>query len=311
VQASWYRKEKAAAWAVIEGAKHSIDFLAPAPSESGYGNSAARLLKNYVHDAAPSLSTRVVLLTDPHTIAPGSRLAELYERSDLRFLEYSTRAGFAVVDRATAIIVNSDEEDTGGFLAIDTNPDQTESFQSFFDSAWEASAQGGSRILFEQILVAGSPKDERSIITFSEETWTRLVTDLNRNPAELHALSPRRFEELIAHLLMQQGCSVQLTAQTRDGGKDVLVATHSRFGDLLYLVECKHHRPCNPVGVSIVRQLYGVVEQERATAGLLITTSSFTEDARKFREPIKHRITLHDFNAVAEWVNMLPSREAK
>jgi restriction system protein len=52
------------------------------------------------------------------------------------------------------------------------------------------------------------------------------------------------------------------------------------------------------VGVEIVRQLYGVVEAEKATAGVIVTTSSFTRGAKSFALQHSHRMTLHDYGGI-------------
>src|SRR5581483_10785402 len=44
---------------------------------------------------------------------------------------------------------------------------------------------------------------------------------LSQHPERLFHLSPRRFEELDADILREFGFDVHLTAQTRDGGKDM------------------------------------------------------------------------------------------
>jgi restriction system protein len=49
------------------------------------------------------------------------------------------------------------------------------------------------------------------------------------------------------------------------------------------------------VGVGIVRGLYGVIEANRATAGIVATTSYFAADARSFQEQIGLRLGLQDY----------------
>jgi len=51
-------------------------------------------------------------------------------------------------------------------------------------------------------------------------------------------------------------------------------------GKLFYLVECKRHHLGRPVGVPVVRQFYGVVTRERASAELVVATSRFSRDPK-------------------------------
>jgi hypothetical protein len=57
-------------------------------------------------------------------------------------------------------------------------------------------------------------------------------------------------------------------------------------------VDAKRNRRDRPVGVGVVRQLYGVVEAMKTSAGLLATTSFFSPDAKQFQEKIPFRLTL-------------------
>jgi restriction system protein len=136
-------------------------------------------------------------------------------------------------------------------------------------------------------------------------TSVRLLTDLARKPELLHRLSPREFEEVVAEILTKQGFDVTLTRFVRDGGKDIYAARRNELGTFLYLVECKKYSPDHLVSVDLVRTLYGVVEFERATAGILVTTSSFTKDAREFARTIECRMALKDFLDVKTWLHGL------
>lgn len=92
-----------------------------------------------------------------------------------------------------------------------------------------------------------------------------LIADINeealrylaKHPALLYQISSRKFEEVIATLLRDFGFEVDLTQATRDGGVDIYAYLRTKIGSFLTLVECKHYRPENFVGVGVVRELYG------------------------------------------------------
>lgn len=117
----------------------------------------------------------------------------------------------------------------------------------------------------------------------------------------MRELGPRQFEELVAELFQDMGYEVRLTPRTRDGGRDVIAFFKDAAGTLLTLIECKRFAPHRPVGVGIVRELYGVVEAERASRGVVATTSFFTKDAEAFQERIKYRLSLADYQSLADW----------
>lgn len=130
-----------------------------------------------------------------------------------------------------------------------------------------------------------------------------LVDQIYHDPEAIYKLSPSMFEELVAELLEREGYSVEVTKKTRDGGKDILVAHHSIIGNFLFYVECKRYAPNNHVGIQLVKNLYATVSADRATAGLLVTTSYFTKPAHSFVEHLQHQINLTDYLELKEWIN--------
>lgn len=119
----------------------------------------------------------------------------------------------------------------------------------------------------------------------------------------MHKLDPRRFEELVARLLEDQGCEVTLTKRTRDGGYDIFGRLKGAIASPVFLAECKRYAPGNKVGVDVVRGLYAVTEIQRANIGLVITSSSFTKDAIKEKIQIGSRIELKEFNDLCSWLS--------
>lgn len=158
----------------------------------------------------------------------------------------------------------------------------------------------------ELIYDSSTPDDDRAaaagIVRGLERMWGEIIADIAREPEKMHWLSPNEFERLIAELLSRRGLRVRLTPKTRDGGCDILAFLETPVGEHLYLVECKRYAPIRPVGVSFVRNLYGVVEESRATAGLLVASSRFTRGAISFRERVHPRISLKDYDDLVRWI---------
>ena len=125
---------------------------------------------------------------------------------------------------------------------------------------------------------------------------------LAQDPRRAHNLDSREFERVVAELLSRQGYAVELTPATRDGGFDIRAAHDTALGSFLYLVECKKYAEGRPVGVQVVRSLAGVVHAAGATAGILVTTSSFTGPAQEFRRTIEHQMSLREFEQLAGWL---------
>lgn len=123
---------------------------------------------------------------------------------------------------------------------------------------------------------------------------------LRDRPELLRDLTPRAFEEFMAAFYESKGWKAQLTPSSRDGGKDVIISKTDEGGRRMCYVECKRYEPQNPVSVGVIRQLYGVVEADKATAGIVATTSFFTKPAMAEARAIGHRMTLLDFDSLAD-----------
>lgn len=134
------------------------------------------------------------------------------------------------------------------------------------------------------------------------EVNDELLNLLNSNPDYLYQLSYRKFEEVIAEILIRKGYYVELTPATRDGGKDIYVARKDDLGSFLYLVECKKYAPNHHVGLNIIQRLYGVVTDEKATAGIIVTTSYFTKSAKDFQQRHSFQMSLQDFHSIKKWL---------
>jgi hypothetical protein len=129
-----------------------------------------------------------------------------------------------------------------------------------------------------------------------------IVERLRACPESIYDLSPREFEELLAELLVGMGWEVELTRQTRDGGKDLLAYYPTEMGRILCLVEAKKYRRDRKIGVGLVRNLYGTLCDHQASSAVLVTTSSFSPDAREFQQKHEHRLSLRDYADLVQWI---------
>jgi HJR/Mrr/RecB family endonuclease len=107
---------------------------------------------------------------------------------------------------------------------------------------------------------------------------------------------------LIAELLRDMGHEVVLTQATRDGGKDILASMKTECGEFLCLVDAKKYRADRKIGVSMVRTLYGTLCDYQASSAMLVTTSSYSNDAREMQEKHRYQLSLRDHTDVAAWV---------
>ncbi len=94
----------------------------------------------------------------------------------------------------------------------------------------------------------------------------------------LNDMSWQQFEALVGEAFRRKGYGVSETGGGgADGGIDLAL---SREGET-FLVQCKQWK-ATKVGVSTVRELYGVMAAKGATGGFVVTSGVFTDEARAF-----------------------------
>ena len=106
-----------------------------------------------------------------------------------------------------------------------------------------------------------------------------VISTLDQRP-NLMDLSPSEFESLITNLFQKMGLETRLTQASRDGGVDC-VAYDPRpiFGGKV-VIQAKRYK--DTVGVSAVRDLFGTVQNEGASKGILVATSGYGPAAYEF-----------------------------
>lgn len=142
-------------------------------------------------------------------------------------------------------------------------------------------------------------KDKTTPKIIVSEINDQLLYTLSKNPNLLYSLTPYNFECVVARIFEKNGYSVKITPRTHDEGKDIFVAKNDLFSFLFY-IECKKYSPNHHVGIDIIQRLYGVVSAEKATGGIVATTSYFTQPAKDYIEKhqLNHQLTLHDYNDI-------------
>lgn len=138
------------------------------------------------------------------------------------------------------------------------------------------------------------------------EVNDELLYELSRNPNLLYNLSPYDFERVIARMFEKKGFTVKITPQTRDGGKDIFIAKNDLCSFLFY-VECKKYSPDQHVRIDVIQRLYGVISAEKATGGIIATTSYFTKPAKDYiqEHQLEHQLTLQDYNTISNILKSL------
>ncbi len=90
------------------------------------------------------------------------------------------------------------------------------------------------------------------------------------------------FENRCLEVIRSMGFHAELTKASGDGGIDIIAIQSKPLVQGKYVIQCKDW--ANPVGEPVLRDLLGVVSAEDAVKGVLITSGTFTEAAKRFAE---------------------------
>lgn len=106
----------------------------------------------------------------------------------------------------------------------------------------------------------------------------RQLLDRQRGIETIRSLSWQAFERVLAEHYRREGFAVRANdGAGADGGVDLtLVADGNKT-----LVQCKHWR-ARKVGVSVVREMFGLMVAEQAQRVIVACTGDFTVEARRF-----------------------------
>jgi len=120
----------------------------------------------------------------------------------------------------------------------------------------------------------------------------------------LLTLTPDQFEKLIKDLFEAYGYQADLSGGNADHGVDVIVSGDE---DDKWVVQCKRYS--GSVGEPIVRDLYGTMLHEEAQRAYLITTGTFTAQAKEWA--LGKPIVLYDGESLIKLIRRTQKRILK
>jgi restriction system protein len=97
---------------------------------------------------------------------------------------------------------------------------------------------------------------------------------------DLLDMTPTEFEHLVRQLFEAMGMRSWVTQASKDDGVDAVAVNEDPVFGGLCIIQAKRYR--GAVGVEPVRALAGVMEDKRATKGMMVTTSWVTKDGHAF-----------------------------
>jgi restriction system protein len=140
---------------------------------------------------------------------------------------------------------------------------------------------------------------------FKQRRTGALFVTARENPKPaITSMSWRDFERLVGEVFRRQGFTVSgFGGQGPDGGVDLGLTKNGRR----FLVQCKHWRK-RQVGVTVVRELFGVVSAQGAHGGFVVTGGKFSREAQAFADSCG--IKLIDGRKLDKLIGDIPSRNS-
>jgi hypothetical protein len=145
---------------------------------------------------------------------------------------------------------------------------------------------------------------ERYELDDPQVTLAELGSYLKQSFADIHNISWRRFEELVADIFKKHGYRTRLTQATRDEGVDIILLDDESAKKAI--VQAKRYRDDRKIGVAIVRELIGTQILHQVSKAYLVTSSSFSH----MSEGVSQSPVLHNWGLDIElWDAMRLMRE--
>ena len=255
-----------------------------------------RVVKDVVAQLADefklTLEERAQLLPSGGTLTFASRVgwAKTYLKK-AGLVQQPKRGLVQITDQGKAALAQQPVRIDVGFL---------EQFSSFLDFR-NSSREKPISTRLNDVLPLPSDLTPDEVI---EAAYQRSISALADEVLErVKACSPIYFERLVVQLLIQMGYggsreeAGKAVGRSGDGGIDGVI-NEDRLGlDAIYL---QAKRWSNVVGRPDIQQFVGALAGQRATKGVFISTSRFTQEAKDYAANSQYKVVLIDGERLAE-----------
>lgn len=131
-----------------------------------------------------------------------------------------------------------------------------------------------------------------------------LAADILQKAREM---SPAKFEQLVLDLLLAMGYGgsnkdlAQVTPISHDNGIDGIIPEDALGLDRIY-IQAKRYKEGSPVHKPEIQQFIGALSEQKASKGVFVTTSNFTQGARESVNKATSKIVLIDGISLAQYM---------
>lgn len=167
-----------------------------------------------------------------------------------------------------------------------------------------------------------NPKPNESSSTVKPQNITEDLTPTEQLEQAFHSInddlaadllqkaldqSPQFFEHLVVDLLVKMGYggsfanSAHVTQYVHDDGIDGIIYEDKLGLDKIY-IQAKKYKLDNVVGKPQIQQFSGALDEQKATKGVFITTSSYSKEAKQYVEKLNKKIVLINGQELARYM---------
>lgn len=164
-----------------------------------------------------------------------------------------------------------------------------------------ASTQSSSSASFEE-KVDLTPTEQL------EQAYHSIVDDLAADLLQkILEQTPHFFEHLVVDLIVKMGYggsfanSAQVTPYVHDDGIDGIIYEDKLGLDKIY-IQAKRYKQDNTIGKPQIQQFSGALDEQKASKGVFITTSSYSKEAKHYVEKLNKKIVLIDGQELARYM---------
>lgn len=141
-----------------------------------------------------------------------------------------------------------------------------------------------------------------------EAAMKKIVDDLAADILQkARELSPGKFEQLVLDLLLAMGYGgsnkdmAKVTPLSHDNGVDGIIPEDALGLDKIY-IQAKRYKDGVPVHKPEIQQFIGALNEQKASKGVFVTTSTFTQGAKESVSKATSKIVLIDGIALAKYM---------
>ena len=137
----------------------------------------------------------------------------------------------------------------------------------------------------------------------------KVLQPLLEDAVHLDMLTWRKFEELVADLLEQDGYTVTLGQGRMDRGKDIIATKELEgIGQFMSHWQAKKLKSGNKVELSVIRELADTRSQHKASKGMIVTTSYLTRGALQRVRQDQYLPGKVDRDDLMQWIRRVKRR---